>query len=544
MGWGGTGWVFKAEGRDRIVVTNRHVASLVARRTASGKGVFLKDASLLPFGAAIDFAEEVDSPIGDGRTFQVVDIPYIADTTEPDVALLRVTGSKLPTPLPLAKAEAKEGDLVAIIGYPAFDERNEQQAMAKYFRDLYDVKRYAPGKVMQALSATTVFRHDCTTLGGNSGSPVVRLSDGKVVGLHFSGVFGQANSAVGVTTLGALLAGRRPVAVRLGGGEGAPESSDDGVHQPGDLLDRSGYDPTFLGRDKQLRAPWPGLSRAQRRDLAKPSDAKRGRPNELRYTHFGVLFSTSRRQPLMTAVNIDGLHRVQIKRGRDRWFQDARIPLEVQLTRKDYADLDIDRGHMVRREDPNWDPAVGAGNPGGTVTKLAEQANLDTFHYTNSAVQHGDFNSGSTLWLGLEDFILKSAKTHGFRASVFTGPVDRGEADEIEPGVFAPREFWKLVAMEDADRGKLHATAYLLSQGQLIHDLLAARSRPESAEGFVLGAYRTYQIAVADLAEATGYDLSAYADADPLAATDGGREAAADGEPLYLPLDRDDQIIL
>ena len=33
IGWGGTGWVIADEGSDRIVITNRHVASLVARRT-------------------------------------------------------------------------------------------------------------------------------------------------------------------------------------------------------------------------------------------------------------------------------------------------------------------------------------------------------------------------------------------------------------------------------------------------------------------------------------------------------------------------------
>ena len=44
-------------------------------------------------------------------------------------------------------------------------------------------------------------------------------------------------------------------------------------------------------------------------------------------------------------------------------------------------------------------------------------------------------------------------------------------------------------------------------------------------EGFVLGAYRTFQIAITDLADATGYDFSAYLAADPLAATIGGQEA-------------------
>jgi endonuclease G len=540
IGWGGTGWVIGQSGPDRIVATNRHVAGLVARRTVDGRGVFMRDPFLVRYGASIDFNEEVSSLPGEAKSFDVVDIPYLADATAPDVALMRITGQNLPTPLPLADKEAAVGDLVALIGYPAFDDRNDLTAMAQYFRDLYDVKRYAPGKILQALSAAVVLRHDSTSLGGNSGSPLIRLSDGAVVGLHFSGVYGVANSAVGVETLRALLNGRRPVSVGVAGGP--TESVSDGTHQPSDLADRDGYDPEFIGTG-DLEAPWPGLPQAITDDLARPRDEDRAKPFEIRYTHFGVRFSTSRRQPVMTAVNVDGAHRVPIKRAKDRWFHDARIPVEIQLSKDDYADEDIDRGHMVRREDPNWDSSLPVGNPEQVATPLALRANFDTFHYTNAAPQHGELNSNSTRWLGLENYILTSARTHGFRASVFTGPVARDDDVEIGPGVIAPREFWKVVVMEDADRNKLHATAYLLSQGDLIHDLLEKRAKVESVEGFVLGAYRTFQIAIADLAEATGYDFSAYEAADPLAAA-GGQEAVDSGEPLYVPLDSLEQIVL
>lgn len=542
MAWGGTGWVIAQSGPDRIVVTNRHVASLVAKRLVDGRGVFMRDPSQVKYGASIDFKEEFGAVPGQASTFTVLDIPYLADTTAPDVALLRITGPNLPAVLPLAPSEAAVGDLVALIGYPAYDDRNDDQAMAQYFRDLYNVKRYAPGKVMQALSAGVVLRHDCTSLGGNSGSPVIRLWDGAVVGLHYSGVYGVANSAVGVETLRDLLEGKRPVSVRLAAA-GVEEAANDGTHQPADLANRDGYDPQFIGTG-DLEAPWPDLPQAVMDDLARPSDEIDEKPFEIRYTHFGVRFSINRRQPVMTAVNIDGLHRVPIKRANDRWFHDARIPLSMQLSKDDYVDEDIDRGHMVRREDPNWDPAIPAGNPDAAVTSLATQANFDTFHYTNAAVQHGDLNSSSKRWLGLEDYILNSAKTHGFRASVFTGPVVRDDDDSIASGVIAPREFWKVVVMENADTHKLHATAYLLSQGDLIRDLLEARSKVEGVEGFVLGDFRMFQIAIADLADATGYDFSAYAAADPLLTTAGGQEAVTNGEPLFLPLDSEDQIVL
>ena len=541
LSWGGTGWVVAAEGDDRIVVTNRHVAGLVARRTVDGRGVFLRDPAQIPFGASIDFNEEFGSTPAQALTFDVVSVPYIADTTGADVAFLRITGTGLPAPIPIAESDAAMDDIVALIGYPAYDDRNKHDPMARYFRDIYDVKRYAPGRVTQELGPGSALRHDCTSLGGNSGSPLIRLSDGKVVGLHFSGLFGQFNAAVGAKTLTALLNGVRNE-VRIGILAGGAEGRSDGVHSPADLSDRGGYDPAFLG-DDDLLAPWPALPAAVEADLARPSDELEDQPLELRYTHFGVKFSTTLKQPLLTAVNIDGRHLVAIKRGDDKWFHDGRIPREIQLSKQDYAHPDIDRGHLVRRQDPNWDDALPAGAPEEAVSEIAQRANDDTFHYTNSAVQHGDLNSGTKQWLGLEDYVLGSAQTHGFKACVFSGPIRQEIEETLENGVIAPREFFKLVVMERADRGTLHATAYVLSQGQMIRDLLEERGRTEGLEGFVLGEYRTFQVSIADLAAATGYDFARYVPFDPLA---GVPEEGVDvpGEPQYVPLDSPTQIVL
>lgn len=539
--WGGTGWVIAAEGRDRIVVTNRHVAGLVARRSADGQGVFLRGPSQIRYGASLDFREEYVSLAADARPFTVVAVPYLADMTGPDVALLRITGEHLPSPLPLADTEAGVDDLVALIGYPAHDDRNDADVMAAYFRDLYNVKRYAPGKVLQALGPGSALSHDCTSLGGNSGSPLIRLTDGKVVGLHFAGHYGRFNSAVGAATLRHLLDGHHQLLSIRPTGDDSTEAAGDGVHHPDELRDREGYDPGFLGHG-ELAAPWPGLTATAEADLVRPSDERPDQPYEIRYTHFGIRFSRSRRQPMMTAVNIDGRHVVPIKRGRDKWFRDARIALGLQLGKTDYAHPEIDRGHMVRRQDPNWDdsPAAQGTEPGMSV--IAQRANDDTFHYTNAAVQHGDLNSSSQLWRGLEDYVLESTQTHGFRACVFTGPVTREDDSEIGPGVIAPREFWKLVVMRGADSHRLHATAYLLSQGELIRDLLERRSRTEAVEGFVLGAYRTFQVSVADLADATGFDLSRYVPHDPLGAP--SEEGPRQGEPVFVPLESAQEMVL
>lgn len=423
MAWGGTGWVIGENGAERVVATNRHVARLVAQRSADGRGVFLRSPlSGVRYGMNLDFKEEAGSLPADARPASVTEILYL----------------------------------------------------------------------------------------------------------------GKENSAIGVRTLQSLLAGGTPRIIGSpipAGPDGQQEARRDGVHTAAEFAGRPGYVPGFLGEG--VLAPWPGLPPAVEADLTRPADEEPDQPFELRYTHFGVRFSTSRRQPLMTAVNIDGKHSVRIKRTSDRWFTDARVPLEIQLGQADYDDPQIDRGHMVRREDPNWDPASAPG--AGSV--LAEQANQDTFHYTNAAPQHSTMNQGKELWQGLENYILDSARTRGFKACVFTGPVARPDDPEIKPRVQAPREFWKLVAMIDADRDVLHATAYLLSQGDLIRELLENRERTEAVEGFVLGAYRTFQIAIRDLADATGYDFSAYLAADPLGRTEPGREAAADGAPVFVPLE-------
>ena len=541
MAWGGTGWLVEQRGHGALVVTNRHVAQVVARRKADGTAVFMRAPSGARYGADIDFREEVDSQGGDNsRTAKLIRIEYLADDASADVALLLIEAADfaLPTPLILLGDDEKvvKDDLVALIGYPAYDSRNDAVAQSRYFRDLYEIKRFAPGTILQPSGDNELLTYDCTSLGGNSGSPLIRLSDGKVVGLHFQGSYLKANSAVPAKTIRALLEGERPVSVLLQAGR---EEAKDDSHPVGHFAGREGFSCEFLKSspdDPAVKTPWPSIRSDLAEGLAKPSDNP-PEPNELRYTHFGVKYSASLKLPLMTAVNIDGLKSVRIKRGNDQWFADERIPRDVQLSAQNFKDSEIDRGHMVRREDPNW------GDP-----KEAEQANFDTFHYVNAAAQHSRLNQGKGLWLGLESYILESTRTHGFSACVFTGPILRDVDDEddefVIDGAVVPLEFWKLVATLDADGKSLHATAYVLSQGQLIRKLLEKRSRHEALEGVVLGAYRTFQVAISDLAEATGYDFSAYVGGDPLAKEKAGQEALESGEPVFVPIDEMIDIVL
>jgi V8-like Glu-specific endopeptidase len=46
-----------------------------------------------------------------------------------------------------------------------------------------------------------LFTHDCSTLGGNSGSCVIDLESNRVLGLHFKGRYLEANWAVALWKL-------------------------------------------------------------------------------------------------------------------------------------------------------------------------------------------------------------------------------------------------------------------------------------------------------------------------------------------------------
>ena len=225
-----------------------------------------------------------------------------------------------------------------------------------------------------------------------------------------------------------------------------------------------------------------------------------------------MVLNKERRLAFFTAVNIDGTSGMRLRRAADRWFFDPRVPQDQQTGEQVYNDNPLDRGHLVRRLDPAW---------GQSAT--ARTANDDTFHFTNCTPQHHDFNAGQTLWAGLEDYILDNADNLRFRVNVFSGLVFAADDDQYR-GVQLPRQFWKVVAMVKQS-GDLSATAYLLSQDQLIEGLEIA------AEAFSYGAYRTYQVPVRRVEDITGLSFGPLADADPL----GRQEATITAREVQRP---------
>jgi endonuclease G, mitochondrial len=214
------------------------------------------------------------------------------------------------------------------------------------------------------------------------------------------------------------------------------------------------------------------------------------RESELKYCHFSVVMSKSRRQCFFSACNIDGETSVPMKR--TGWKLDPRIPSHAQIMQECYGSHPkFSRGHMTRREDPIWgegdEPSLG---------------NKDSMHVTNTVPQMQNMNAG--IWLALENYALKNARKDEMKISVFTGPVF-GKKDGVRYGVKIPMSFWKVIAFIHDDSKKLCSTGYLMSQTEFL---------PE--EEFIYGQHKTAQVPISQIETLSGLSFGDLKTLDPM----------------------------
>lgn len=202
---------------DDLVVTNRHVAL-----------EFVRDANIDPTLWTLDPSKPavVNFNITDSFTtlsqFAVSELVYCAAEPTVDLAIFRLSanGSPLPAPLPLdwdaesvgrhiplAAPTQFQGEDVYVVGHPYRDIATS--ATSSVFGVADGFKRCSPGRVtLIPADRDHAFEHNCSTLGGNSGSCVLSVSGHKVVGLHYGGLevgengVGRANVALGLARLG------------------------------------------------------------------------------------------------------------------------------------------------------------------------------------------------------------------------------------------------------------------------------------------------------------------------------------------------------
>lgn len=195
--WNGTAWLV----RDDVIVTNAHVAKLFASRSGAA-WVFRQNVRSKTVTPRIDFREEYQRP--DEMEIEISEILFIEDGSGPDIALLRgVRRAGIGKPIPLATSVDPNLEVITI-GFPKEDSSvPDAELVTAIFDDVYNVKRISPGIVGTVVD--TYLTHDCTTLGGSSGSVVANFRTGEAVGLHFGGNHFEDNYAVPATAVSRLL---------------------------------------------------------------------------------------------------------------------------------------------------------------------------------------------------------------------------------------------------------------------------------------------------------------------------------------------------
>lgn len=181
-----------------LLMTNRHVAHQFS--SGSGARVHFRQG----LGSAVDFGREKGQSRG-STSYPVEKVvmchPYW------DMAILRVASLPVKS-LTLSTLHPRDcvRRQIAVVGYPAQDPRGDQQVQRRIFGNDFGVKRFQPGFTVGPVEFRDnehdrrrwrhVLEHDASTLGGNSGSAVIDVATGSVVGLHFAGRYSIANYAV------------------------------------------------------------------------------------------------------------------------------------------------------------------------------------------------------------------------------------------------------------------------------------------------------------------------------------------------------------
>lgn len=560
--WLGTGWLISKD----VVVTNRHVANEFGRRNGSGF-VFRQGPIGRPMRASIDFLEEFDRL--DSAEFRLKRILHIEGDSGPDIALLQVEpakGRNLAAPIALASRAAQQEQQVAVIGYPAKDSRiPDQQLMQDIFGNVFDKKRLAPGQITG--SQTTGLLHDCSTLGGNSGSVVLDLESGEALGLHFAGRFLEANFAVPAALVADRLRGIGRAGAPSGGSSTRKSAPETPRQDPGTLQTPSGgttsisttasatsisvtipirvtvdigtpvadgqpaVPPAMQAKPPKIRRPSPPVVGDDDDELLLTTEA---RPEDYtdRPGYDPEFLGSGFEAPLpelgpeweddVLTFEADGETESELKyqhfsvvmNGPRRMCFFSAVNLDGKQSRRSKRvgwrfDPRIPQESQILKECYGNAPKFSRGHmtrredPVWGPEEEAELGNADSMHATNAVPQMQVFNAG--IWLGLEDYALDHSREDEMRISVFTGPFLR-EDDPVLFGVQVPVSFWKVVAFIHDETGELTATGYTMSQEAFL-----------SEQEFVFGQHETAQVPISSIEEQAGLSFGDLASRDPLA---------------------------
>ncbi len=276
-----------------------------------------------------------------------------------------------------------------------------------------------------------------------------------------------------------------------------------------------GYDPDFLG----VKIPIPQPKKKLEKQIAILKD----KSNELKYFKYSVIFNAVAKMPAISAINVEGDpdKRLDNSKRSDDWLRDVRIDVECQLTDKFYSGSKMDKGHMSRFEDANWD----------NTEKDALRNGVYTCFYTNACPQVVKLNRAGGLWGKLEKAVLekgvKKEKGKLARISVFNGPIFNDDKDRVFKGVTIPMDYYKVILWLDDDK-KLRATAFILSQELLVSKIKFDESMRMDEEALDIDKdvlFKNYQCSIKKLGTLTNIDFKHIEKYDTFKATPGGEES-------------------
>lgn len=189
--------------------------------------------------------------------------------------------------------------------------------------------------------------------------------------------------------------------------------------------------------------------------------------------NYSVEYDVQYRHPIWVCYSADE-YTCQRKTGRsDAWGWDPFVPSQYEVAQSDFRGYN--RGHMVASAD----------------RLFSEEANIQTFYYTNMSPQRGAHNTG--VWLQLEQLVQSWARNSRLRDQLYVvkgGTLREGETiDVTSGGITVPRYYWMAVL---AKKGERYTAIAFWTE----HMKPAQVTRP-----------RTLAISIDQLEERTGLDL-------------------------------------
>lgn len=307
------------------------------------------------------------------------------------------------------------------------------------------------------------------SMGGDSGSAWINKESGKtttmMVGLHFAGEVGDVREH-------ALACYPSSVFEKLA-------ITPQPTSTPQAERFKTGYLNSFIGKNVFLPKP---LLKSVKDDLLDVDGE-----TVFHYTHFSLAMSKSRKLARWVAWNIDGGSLKRLGRKNIRFKKDPNLPDEAQLGNEIYKNNPLDRGHLARRADLTW----------GSYSE-AQQANKDSFFFTNIAPQHADFNQSKAggIWGEIENAIFANVDLEDLKVSVMAGPIFT-DRDGTHRGAKIPRSFWKAIYFRERGQSTVRVRAYVLSQEDLVSGI----------EALELPEFAVFEVPVNDLQDMIGLDL-------------------------------------